>query len=316
LKSKDCTLTAYENYITETQWNSLLQGQYNHFRALTETGKLNLSFKANYCALFDKSKSSVVKVVVNDCVPHRNPEHPWAYPNHNLKYDNFNFNALQGDFVGEEEINPFEATHSCCIGVAENPNDWQVADASYPKACFINPEPGCFGQVLSTKVITPATYYTNSFAGYLPDKKGYVLEVQRQFCSGDRGNICDGDFKNELKEGKLICGTPGQNSCSSDIDDRCANSPAFGFLEGNEAGWCHGTFGCADFCQDPVAYTGAAKEQKLFDINSIALEEEAVYEEDISFHCGCTSEGQRCDNNFNGKFNGICQADLTCAGDS
>lgn len=322
LKSKECNkLNAYKNLIEDSQWNALLQGPYNHFRKLTEEGKLNLSFNANYCALFDKSKSAAVKVVVNDCVPHRNPEHPWSYPYHEYVYESsFNFDTQQGECkkdgndqcVQEEGFNPFEATHSCCIGA--EPNDWQIAPAEYPKPCFINPEAGCYGQVQSTKFEN--TFYTSSFEGYLPAQEGYVLEVQQRFCDGTRGNICNGNFKNELKDGKLICGTPGQNSCSSDIETRCAGLFAFGYSgEGENKGWCHGTFGCSEFCQEPIAYTGTIPDVKDFDINQIARDEEAVYEEDISFSCGCTSEGQICDSNFDGRFNGVCQADGSCLGD-
>ncbi len=314
-KSNDCTLAGYKNDITSEKWNSLLKGPFNHFREVTKKGVLNLSFDATYCAMFDKSKSATANLVVNECVPHRNPEHPWAYPNHNLKYTGFNFNTLQGNFVGEEEINPFEATHSCCIGLAENPNDWQIAGPDYPSPCFINPVSGCYGQVPSKKY--PGTTYTSSFEGFSPKKEGYVLEVQQQFCGGNRGNICDGNFKNELKDGKLICGTSGQNSCNTNINAKCAGTSAFGYVgKGEEAGWCHGTFGCSSLCQEAVAYTGPATEQKVFDINLLARNEEAVYEEDISFHCGCISEGQICDSNFDGKFNGVCQADNSCADDA
>ena len=315
LKSKDCTLAKYENDIGG--WGALLgdSGNYNHFRELTEDGTLNLSFNANYCALFDKSKSAVIKVVVNDCVPHRNPEHPWAYSpsgNHEYVYDSFNCDTWEGECKEDEngrcmkeKINPFEATHSCCIGL--NPNNWQIAKVEDNKVCFSNPEPGCYGQVTSKKF--PGTPYTSL-------KPGYVLEVQQQFCSGKRGNICDGEFKNELKDGTLICGNPGQNSCSTYIDVKCAGLFAFGYSgEGEDAGWCHGTFGCSGFCQEPVAYTGPPAGVKAFDINKIARDEEALDESDISFSCGCTAEGQICDSNFNGKFNGVCQADNSCAGD-
>ncbi|MDO8510850.1 MAG: hypothetical protein Q7S55_01665 [Nanoarchaeota archaeon] len=307
-KSKDCTLNGYKNDISA--WSQLFSPAsfFPHFREATKKGELNLSFSAQYCARFDEVESEGIKVVVNDCVPHRNPEHPWAYPNHDLKYVNFNFDTLQGDYDQDEEINPFEATHSCCIGVAENPNDWQIAGADYPKPCFIKPEPGCYGQVTSKKF--PGTPYTSL-------KSGYVLEVQQQFCSGNRGNICDGEFKNELKEEILICGNPGQDSCSTDIEVKCAGLFAFGYSgEGEEAGWCHGNFGCSDFCQEPVAYTGPPAEVKAFDINKIARDEEALDETDIYFSCGCTAEGQICDSNFNGKFNGVCQADNSCAGDA
>ena len=301
-KSKDCTLSGYKDDISS--WSKLFMGAFNNFREVTEKGELNLSFSSQYCARFEEVESEAIKVVVNECVPHRNPEHPWAYPQHHLKYENFNFNTLQGDYIGEEEINPFEATHSCCIGVAENPNDWQIAGDDYPKPCFVNPEPGCYGQVPSKKF--PGTPYTSLASGY-------ILEVQQRFCSGKRGNICDGGFRNELKDGKLICGVPGQNSCGSNIDQNCANIFAFGYSgEGENKGWCHGTFGCSDFCQEAVAYTGPISEEKIFDLNSMARNEEALDEKDIAFSCGCTAEGQICDSNFDGKFNGICQADLSC----
>ena len=306
-KSKDCSLIGYKNDIST--WNQLysLAKAFPHFREVTKKGELNLSINAQYCARFDEAESKGIKVVVNDCVPHRNSEHPWAYPNHDLKYASFNFDTLQGEYVGEEEINPFEATHSCCIGVAENPNDWQIAGADYPEPCFVKPEPGCYAQVLSNKF--SGTPYTSL-------KPGYVLEVQQQFCSGNRGNICDGKLENELKDGTLICGNPGKNSCSTDIDLKCAGLFAFGYSgEGEEAGWCYGTFGCSDFCQLPVAYTGPKTDTKIFDINKMAQNEEALDETDIYFSCGCTAEGQICDSNFNGKFNGVCQADNICAGD-
>src|SRR3989344_895940 len=130
-KSKDCTLSGYKDDISS--WSKLFMGAFNNFREVTEKGELNLSFSSQYCARFEEVESEAIKVVVNECAPHRNQEHPWAYPQHNLKYENFNFNTLQGDYIGEEEINPFEATHSCCIGVAENPNDWQIAGDDYPK---------------------------------------------------------------------------------------------------------------------------------------------------------------------------------------
>ena len=318
MKSTDCSkfsLRGYEEYISK--WNDLLkpdsdtsQADLSHFQIAPAEGILNLSISGNYCALFEKSESTAVKIVVNDCVPHRNPEYPWAFnPTgnyHQYKYGlnpdgTTNFNDFQGLDI---EINPFEATHSCCIGEAESPNNWEVADLDYPKPCFVNPEPGCYGQVPSEKF--PGTPYTSL-------QPGYVLEIQQQFCSGNRGNICDGDYKNKLKEGKLICGITGQNSCGSQINKNCQNILAFGFVGAEQAlGWCHGTFGCSDFCQEEVAYTGPPTEQKSFDINDLALKAEALDEGDISFHCGCTEAEQICDSNFDGIFNGVCQADGSC----
>lgn len=314
-KSKDCTLTGYKNDILNLNQLFSPTAAFPHFREVTNKGQLNLSFSAQYCARFNEVEAQEIKVVVNECVPHRNPEHPWAYPYHEYAYSSFNFGTQQGKCIKDEngecikeEINPFEATHSCCIGVAENPNDWQIADADYPKPCFINPKPGCYGQVQSKKF--PGTPYTSL-------KPGYIQEVQQQFCSGERGNVCDGAFRNELKEGKLICGIPGQDSCNNGIDQHCANIFAFGYSgEGENKGWCHGTFGCSSFCQEPVAYAGPSTQEKVFDLNVLALKEEALDESDISFSCGCTAEGQICDSNFDGKFNGLCQADSSCVGDA
>ena len=321
MKSKDCSLFSlkgYENYIKE--WKDLLEPTVTapHFQVAPAVGKLNLSFNANYCALFDKSKSAAVTLVVNECVPHRNPEHPWAYPNHNLKYDKFNFNNLQGIFVSEEEINPFEATHSCCIGVAENPNDWQIADPNYPKPCFINPEPGCYGQVYrDEKGVEP--YTTQGRNNPLKEQEpGLVVEIQQQFCDGNRGNTCEGQIRNELYGGRLICGNATFTQCRTDIPVPCQGQPAFSLIDG--AGWCSGTLGCQTLCNDPIAYLGTEKSTSFSSeyINSLATKKKVNDEDDINFDfkCGCTTEGQICDNNFDGKFKGVCQADNSCVGDA
>ena len=316
-KSTDCTLAGYKNDIAA--WNQLFSQAlaFPHFREVTKKGELNLSFSVQYCAQFNETESDVIDVVVNDCVPHRNQEHPWAYPNHEYVYESFNFDTLKGECKKEndkcikKEINPFEATHSCCIGA--DPNDWQLAGTDNP--CFINPEPGCYGQVYRDEEgIEPYTTQGRNNPSN-KDDPGLVVEVQQQFCDGERGNICQGQIKNDFYEGRLFCGSSEFNQCRTDIPSECQGLFAFSLIEGK--GWCSGTLGCKNLCTDPVVYTGA-EESTSFDseeINNIASNFKINSEGDVNFDfkCGCTSEGQICDSNFDGKFNGVCQADNTCS---
>ena len=167
-----------------------------------------------------------------------------AYPYEKYTYQNFNFNTQAGDYIGQQEINPFEATHSCCFGTAGNPSGWRLVDKN-DAPCFIDPEPGCYGRVFRED----GTPYTG-----LEGQKGLVLEQQQRFCTGERGNMCDGDFKNELYNGKLWCGENGKFGCGNDIESRCENGLAFSIIKGQ--GWCSGALGCGNLCETEIAYTG------------------------------------------------------------
>jgi len=321
LKSKDCTLNGYQGDIATDKWKYLLQGPFNHFYEATSKGVLNLSFNAQYCSLFDKSKSAIANIVVNDCVPSRNPAHPWAYPYEDYAYSKFNFNTWQGECIKDKDgnclqqkINPFEATHSCCIGVAENPDKWQIAPKDYSQSCFVNPEPGCYGQVLRDKEGTPYTVQGRKNQN-IKDDPGLVVEVQQRFCDGNRGNICNGDFKNELYTEKLVCGNSTFNQCRTDIPTECQGQPAFSLIENK--GWCSGTLGCQSLCSTAVVYTGTEKTTSFSseDINSLAtkLKVDDQTDADFDFKCSCEGkEGKPCDANFDGNFNGVCQADNSC----
>ena len=326
-KSADCTLAGYKNDIAA--WSQLLSSAeaFPHFREVTEKGELNLSFSAQYCARFNETKSDVIKVVVNDCVPHRNQAHPWAYSpsgNHEYVYESFNFDTWEGKCkedengkcMKEKKINPFEATHSCCIGA--DPNDWQIAKVEYNKVCFSNPEPGCYGQVYRDEEgIEPYTTQGRKNPSN-KDDLGLVVEIQQQFCDGERGNICQGQIKNDFYEGRLFCGSPEFNQCRTDIPSECQGLFAFSLIEGK--GWCSGTLGCKNLCTDPVVYIGAEESTSFYseEINNIASNLKINSEDDVNFDfkCGCTAENQICDSNFDGKFNGVCQADNSCLGDA
>ncbi|HLD79827.1 MAG TPA: hypothetical protein VJA18_04675 [Candidatus Nanoarchaeia archaeon] len=314
----NCKLDVYnKNKNTILNWEKLLDAKEDgYFKEASKAGTLNLSYQGQYCALFDKTESTEVTVVVKECVPHRNPAFPWAFnPTgnyHKYKYGlspegTTNFN----DFKGLEEINPFEATHSCCVGIADHPAGWRLAtDEDDP--CFINPEEGCYGQVLRDDDGTPYTGLENT--------EGYVLEQQQRFCKEERGNICDGNFKNELYNKKLWCGSGDYEGCRETIPTSCQEGLAFRIVNENGVkGWCSGTFGCENFCSSAVVYTGG-EEQKVFtsaQINAIATQLQVESENDVNFKfkCGCEGkDGEVCDGNFDEKFNGVCQAGV-CADD-
>ncbi len=321
LKSKDCALKEYTEDDIKN-WDNLYSSEkdFNHFRALG-SGELTLSLDATYCSIFDKSKSESATVVVQECLPNRNQQHPFAYPYEKYKFKNYNFDTQTGECVKDknclqEDINPFEATHSCCVGVADPglQGQWRLATEK-DNPCFINPEPGCYGQVEIERNGKKEPY-----TGVLGKDKQYLWEVQQRLCDGERGNMCNGDFSNELYNQRLWCGISGQKVAVLDKEYQCAtippeceNGPAFK-LDEEKKGWCHGDFGCSDFCQKAVAYTGQSKD-KSFDINALATKVNAIEDANVFFQCGCTKKGQTCDVNFNGNFMGSCDENNQCVGD-
>ncbi len=285
-------------YGTNEKINRIAEQNYYGFHPfqkitpLASPGTLTLNFNTNYCGLPLGEQQSRINVLVAECVPHRNPAHPFAYhPTENYQNYKFglnadgttNFNAFQE----LEEINPFEATHSCCIGTAADPDDWRLATAA-DDPCFVNPEPGCYGGLLG---------YTSG------TNKGYVLEEEKVFCDGLRGNMCNGPHQWQLYGEEMRCGVNGQNECSG-IHDACEGQLAFSFID---SGWCSGKMGCANICTSAVVYRGA-EDRTYFtseNINQMAIEAEG----DLTiFACGCTNadNGNRCDADFDGRFEGRC----------
>ncbi len=251
--------------------------------AVTTTGKLELDLNTNYCGGVSRTTSFEKEVWVKECVPHRNESFPFAYPYHEYEFGlNADGSTNFAEFKGiQKGSNALLAAHSCCVG-------WDiVAD----KECFVNPVAGCYGGI----------------AGFTSGaNEGYVLEKEVQTCSGSRGNVCDGAKKWSLFENKLVCGD-GTGSCSK-VRTECQGADSFGFVkddQGKDIGWCHGTMGCSDFCRSEVVELSPVPGGNA---NAFARDNQFG---DLSkwLTCGCSeaSLGKRCDEDFNGQFEGVCQ---------
>ena len=280
-------------YNTEDKINRITADNYYAFHPFqratsTDPGTLSLNFNTQYCGVPIDEQQSVVKVLVKECVPVRNPEHPFAYP-----YQDYTFDG-EGNFVGNNpgSVNPFSATHSCCIGDPTQPGGWRIKTAEEGD-CFTHPLPGCYGKILGLS--------TGS-------NRGYILEEEFAVCDGTRGNVC-GSRKGRLYQEKLRCGTPLENpDCRSNIPAACRGELSFGFTENDLGvkGWCSGRMGCADFCSTAIVYTGPEEERTYFssaDINEIARENQitsALEMAGFGFKCGCggVPDGTRCDADF------------------
>lgn len=296
-----CDLNTFEKNFKN--WDKAMKLELSPFQELGK-GKLNLSFSMNYCLTDFLGKFKTADIIVKECIPHVNLEHPYAYP-----YEKYKFIAKDGKMVldGFESINPFLAQHSCC-----NVEFDFITKDDKDNPCFINPEPGCYGQVESEKF--KGTPYTAL-------EKGLIWETQIRLCKGDSGNKCEGSFKNKLYQEVLWCGIPGKNECKggvTGIKEICQNGKAFRFINDKEnQGWCYGAMGCQDFCKAPnaVVYTGNSDNPEDIDMNILAKEKELVSHKDIGFKCGCLSgsknkgfdDGRLCDANFDGSFKGVCK---------
>ena len=270
------------------------------FRTTTANGNLLLKYATNYCGATEPlGKSTVLKVRVEECVPYRNATHPWGY-NREEHYEKYTYGVdAQGKtnytkYLGTgENINPFETTHACCL------ETWKIATPADEKECFVNPEPGCYGQIsgLTTK----------------EENKRYVLETQIRLCDGGSGIVCRGDFGNELylHNNKMWCGKGG---LCGNVETQCADQQAFN-ITGN--GWCAGTMGC-QFIKREIVYTGilapAQVNANLINLEATNLAQQGKTpggDSEFDFRAGCTSDDVRlrriCDANFDGRFTGRCE---------
>lgn len=290
------------------------KGPLNPFSQETDNGKLSVSFGMNYCGVPDEVGSkSTVTVRVAECIPHRNQEHPFAYPNNNYYAEDGDLNKLK--LVNENDehaTNPFLATHSCCT------DNWEYVEKNdKDNPCFVNPEPGCYGQLKDEGDQTLFNQQNNNL-------KGYVWEEQVRLCSGNRGNICDGDSNNKLYNNRLWCGIQEKNECTKSMENKCENKQAFSLIENQ--GVCWGTMGCERLCSDPIAYLG--RERNIPDINTKATEIflqtgfNPTTAQAFEFSCGCPRSQEpgdsddftnvRCDDNWDGNFDGLCTLSGRC----
>jgi hypothetical protein len=193
-------------------------------------GKFKFSWSRDYC--FDSEEDTDnVDVKVVKCIPHVNPSHPYASPNHETTF------ALTADgktdftdLLDDKLISPFLATHSCCN------SNWEPYTADEKHVCYVSPavELGCFpveegelgGSILSQG-------------------------VNVNYCSGDRGNVCDGidDFIVKSLD-KPICGDPdptedyGYSGECNKVAPTCGSLEPNHLEEGPGGFWCHGDEGC------------------------------------------------------------------------
>jgi len=265
-----------------------------YFRKVTGSNSnlLKMKFEILYCE--DNEKEDVIEkmIFVAECVPHQNPNYPFAYPYYTyrfgLKEDGMtDFDNFLGIDEEKEAINPFMATHSCCFGKVDAPQVWRIYREEEKHVCFVSPEQGCYGG-----------------SDYADGKKGYVLERQQRLCDGTRGNICGGEI---IYEENKICGDPIYERCSNDIPIQCRGEKAgdYGEIKG-ERGWCYGELGCERFCSQETG------EELVY--NLVGGSPEGLPIDIISFKCGCgiNDEGKVCDGDFDGNFEGVCQKGGEC----
>ncbi len=296
-------------YNTNDKINRITDPNYYAFHpfqrptALDNLGILSLNFNTNYCSVPIAEQQSIIEVLVKDCVPLQNPEHPFAFPYEKYKFGlNSDGSTNFNDDQGLEDINPFLATHSCCIGDLTRQDGWIIKPPEGGD-CFVNPEVGCYGR------ITGRTTGNN---------KGYLLEQEFATCDEGRGNICGGRQGRLPSNDELRCGTNGVNDCQR-IADLCQSQLAFGLVEteNGDKGWCNGKMGCANFCQTALVYTldvgGASAPYFAADhINRIAQDNQITVNQEMAgfgFKCGCTNadNGNWCDRGFDGWFTGVCE---------
>jgi hypothetical protein len=183
-------------------------------------GKLKLTFETLICQESFKDENEI-DLIVQQCVPHLNPEHPFSYPYNNYKYGlNEEGWTNFSNYLGQEEINKHLATHSCCGSLGlKSEND----------LCFINPEYGC---------------YNGTEQGQ--ENPGIYLEEETRFCDGINGNQCLGEKKYNLINNYLICGGKSYSGCKpSECEGKIA-----GRITGST--WCYGVTGCEKACKTAV----------------------------------------------------------------
>ena len=312
LLSNKCDIESYKTESLIDGWPSLQANpnqvnpsakDFNYFKQTTEeTGTLKVDYAVNYCGQHEETSSSSAKVKVVSCIPHRNPEHPFAYPYHDISFD------AETGVYDNEKINPFLATHSCC--------DLDGLLFGEDKECFVNPALGCYGRIEDYTIIV------NSKKNQPQGFEGYLKETQRAFCDGKRGNVCGGETVFELLEDELVCGNSSLVGCNK-VPAPCQNQDAYGYADSNGDGvnnlWCYGDFGCSKVCKnnEVVDTLGVTNPATKFDLNQQAKQNKAVLNSDnIGFECGCNidDEAKRCDSNLDGYFNGIC-VQGTCKND-
>lgn len=257
--------------------------EWNTFAAdnpFIENGLLKVDFSLAYCQAEQNIPGLETEIVVEECIPHYNPEHRYPYILGADDYYKTKFENNQPTGISED-INPFLATHTCCN------SNWELKERGEDN-CFdghlVPFEEGCFG-------------------GLDISSKNYLLEKRyvKAGCTGERGNLCE--FKGfESYQSMGVCGNPnannyGQNGDCNRVHPDCAGSEP-GSITGGV--WCWGTMGCQKACITQVV-----------DITNIGLDEQTIKENIEQYNCGCSGNtGQPCLNV--GGSRGTCQGVNRC----
>jgi len=326
-ENNKCNLSDYGSSDYLTKKSSFFLGDYAHLNSASDNGNLNLTFSIEYCGgNLNKSSSNSARIIVKECLPHRNPVHPFSFPYEKYTYQNYDFSLQRGIFVNyNTPINPLEATHSCCLGEPdENKHGgWRVAEKEENVTCFNNPQLNCYsGTDLGKKA------------------PNLVLETQVRYCDGNSGNTCEGEFGYGLFNHTLTCGNTSYSNCGQ-VDSHCRGKPAFSFINENGVrGWCHGNLGCSKFdlvtVNNPIVYRGKttffSPEFIINQFLSSGNVQDLTGKSNFGFHYGCVpldvnfnnlndiSKNSVCDANADGHFLGRCVADqssdtVKCIGD-
>jgi hypothetical protein len=278
----ECNDVRYEDKIGE--WGSFVSALDNkQFSKTTgeSYGTLSLQFDSTYCTNYLHDPIKVQK-----CIDNSDPdnEYPFAYPYHNVKVH------ANGVHTEEEGANPYTSVNSCCTTGGEYKDE--------ENECYSS-APDCYGNILD--------WTTNNL--------GYIVEIEKDFCTGERGNMCgDGNRlpTSELFEGDVVCGDPTtMNECSNEIDSNCYGAHAWGkSITGG--GWCHGRMGCSEFCSLGIIYSGAEYTSTSLpppysEFGEIAYARSITTDAEFDFSCSTcgVNDGALCDSDVDGEW-GVC----------
>ncbi len=274
-----------------------------HFTKITpDTGLLSLMFESNYCGEYSQAPVQAgIPIQVQECIYHDNATFPYAAPYHEESVD-----PVTNERTIVPGANPFLANHSCCSITGEYLGSDTV--------CYQS-EPDCHGGIPG---------WTDS-----AQTDNYIVEIEQDFCSGTRGNVCGDGTTNvfETATDHVLCGNNQTPSCSS-IPTQCEDQLAWG-KSTIEDGWCHGRMGCSEFCVLGVIYEGGVLDQtalNLYGLNGLGQRAKQIPatrdDSDNEFNFACATcehnEGKFCDLNFDGRW-GVCGPDTgtntECFGD-
>jgi len=243
-------------------------------------GELKVNFQINYCDQYEQPKETIIPVAVRQCLPHRNADHPFPYPNE--EYVDYDRDGLPdpdpsypGEYIKEPLEDPFQANHTCCFGDINIPEgNWAVAEDS--TVCFREAvdELGCYGKEYDLG------------EGYLLEKRTFKVKK----CDGQRGNICGDEEEYESEKlDEIKCGNGEEHNSCNKVAPGCYNK--FPWFKGNSY-WCNGPVGCGDersICDTEI----------VDKVGTLGFSTTVIKANHAQYNCGC--EGVEVGSEFVGK---------------